>query len=133
MRNKAYAKKYGYHMTIEALLKTLETLPKGQQRAIQALLDCPKARTYAEAAEVMGVSIGSLYQHLKRVRDKNPELYQRLMFFRKQQLEQRHREALARDQEHSQKWFRKKRNRAYFYRHGFWPWEYYLYRKPKKP
>ena len=43
--------------------------------AIQALIDGGMARTYPEAAELVGMSEGTMLTHINRDRTRHPELY----------------------------------------------------------
>ena len=104
------------------LLEKIIDLPKGQQR-VAILLVHGRGTTYQGVAEALGVSIGTVYTHLKRIRDNQPETYRALMAYRQEQLERRHVEALSRARAHSDRWFRRKRNREFYYRFGCWPWE----------
>lgn len=111
-------------MTSDALLTRLcEELPPRQQEAALLLTSGQPALTYPEAAGQMGVSLGTLYTHLKRIRDGHPELYALLMEARKKRLGARHALAVARAEAHSRQWHRKQANRRYYYRFGHWPWE----------
>ncbi|MBI3910333.1 MAG: hypothetical protein HY320_05295 [Armatimonadetes bacterium] len=85
------------------------------------LIGGAEARTYAEAAVVMGPY--GLHTHLRRRRF--PEAYAAVMEVRWAQLAERHREAeaLARVEAHSREWFLRQRNRRFYYRFGYWPWQ----------
>jgi hypothetical protein len=95
----------------------------GQRRAAEALIGGDEARTYQEAAEVMGVHVGTLYRHLKRLRERHPDVYAAVMATRAEQLAERHENALLRAAAHSREWLRRKRNLGYLRRFGCWPWE----------
>ena len=58
------------HMTPD-----LTSLPEGQRRAVRALISGERARTYPEAAKLGGISLGTLYTHLRRVKGNHPEVY----------------------------------------------------------
>ncbi len=88
-------------------LISLERLTTGQQRTVKTLL---KGKTYQDTANTLGVSVGTVYRQLKRIKDKHPSLYQEIMTVRKEQLAQRHQEALKRAEQHSKRYFRKKYN-----------------------
>lgn len=98
-------------------------LSAGQKRAALALIAGTAARTYPEAAEVAGVSLGTLHTHLRRLRRRDPDLYGALMEVRAYQLAERHRAALQRAERRSQEWHRRAAARRYYYRFGVWPWE----------
>jgi transposase len=102
----------------------LSPLTPGQQRVVSALLNARKhTPTYEGVAKKLGVSPGTVYSHLKRVREGHPELYQTIMLERKHQLSYRHRKALARAKANSRAYFRRKRNREYKAKYGYYPWE----------
>ncbi len=103
----------------------LTPLPAGQRRVAEALIDGNKARTYRDVAQRLELSLGTVYEHLRRIRLNHPELYAVLMAVRKEQLEQRHEAALAKDAAHSRQYFRRKANFRYYQRFGYWPWERY--------
>ena len=58
------------HMTPD-----LTSLPEGQRRAVRALISGERARTYPEAAKLEGMSLVTLYTHLRRVKGNHPEVY----------------------------------------------------------
>jgi uncharacterized protein (DUF2237 family) len=62
----------------------------GQCRAVVALLAIPTGCTYTEAAEAMGIHVGSLHRHLARLRAARPALYAAVMQHRAAQLDARH-------------------------------------------
>jgi hypothetical protein len=101
----------------------LSILPEGQHRAVIALIGGEKAVTYGQAADKANMSLGTLFTHLRRVRHNHPELYETVCTVRLSQLEERHKEALQRAEEHSYDYFRRKRNYAYYRVTGRWPWE----------
>jgi transposase len=107
----------------------LTPLTPGQRKVITALLNASKRTpTYQDVAKKLGVSVGTVYRHLKRVRDEHPELYQDIMLERKAQLDKRHVEAVNRARQNSRRYFRRKWNREYKEKHGYYPWERDLYR-----
>jgi transposase len=101
------------------------SLPTGQRRVVEALLEGDKAQTYKDVAKRLKLSLGTVYEHLRRIRLNHPELYAAIMAVRKGQLERRHEAALAKDAAHSRQYFRRKANRRYYERFGYWPWERY--------
>ena len=101
----------------------------GQLRVVRALLLPPHGRTYAGAAAALSVSVGTVYVQLRRLRCREPELYDAFMAIRQDQLTRRHERALRRAELHSREWHRKKSARRYFYRFGVWPHEAKLYRQ----
>lgn len=44
------------------------------------------APTYKELSQSLGMALGTLYTHLKRIRDTYPLTYKRMMSYRKKQL-----------------------------------------------
>ena len=72
-------------------------LPRGQRRIAEALIQGTKAQTYKGVAKQLELSLGTVYEHLRRIRLNHPELYAALMEVRQGQLELRHRAALAKD------------------------------------
>ncbi len=101
----------------------LSALPQGQYNAVIALIGGDEARTYRQAANIAGISLGTLYTHLRRVRQKHPDLYDEIRSIRLSQLARRHIEAMIGDMEHSRVYFKRKANYRYYQRFGHWPWE----------
>ena len=92
----------------------LSSLPEGQRRAVRALISGEQARTYPEAAKLGGMSLGTLYTHLRRVKRNHPEVYQKVRRVRKAQLAVRHHNALENARAHTRAWFRRgRRNEMY--------------------
>src|SRR5689334_2412489 len=79
----------------------LATLPPGQRRVAEALVSQDHAPTYAELAVQLGLHVGTVYQHLKRIRDGRPEVYKFILDRRAAQLAERHRRAVVRARAHS--------------------------------
>ena len=104
------------------LADLLATLPAGRRRVVVALM-ASRALTYPQLAAALGVHLGTIHAHLRRVRQRHPELYALVMAERAHQLAARHQQALARAEAHSRAWHRKQANRRYYYRFGRWPWE----------
>ncbi|HTE19412.1 MAG TPA: hypothetical protein VK689_13640 [Armatimonadota bacterium] len=102
----------------------LDTLPAGRRRVAEALVAGEGAPTYPEVAEALGVHLGTVHTHLRRLQQLHPEVYGAIMGERARQLAERHEGALSRAADHSREWHRKERNRRYYYRYGFWPWEW---------
>jgi hypothetical protein len=86
------------------LARLLATLPPGRRRVATALIADKRGRAYPEVAAKLGVSLGTVHAHLRRIRQKHPEVYAALMKVRERQLEARHRRAVAREKAHSQRW-----------------------------
>ena len=126
----------GSHLDTRARLKKriphdldnlLATLPEGRRRVAEALIDGREARTYPEVADMLDVHLGTVHQHLRRIRLLHPEVYAALMAERARQLAKRHEEALARAEMHTRQWLRRKANCRYYLKHGHWPWERHAY------
>ena len=97
------------HMTLELL-----SLPEGQRRAVSSLISGNHARTYPEAAKEAGMSLGTLYTHLRRVRRNHPRVYKEVRRVRECQLAVRHHNALDNARSHTRAWFRRvRRNERY--------------------
>ena len=82
-------------------------LPPNQFAVAFALVSLKYGRTYREVAEELGMSIGTVYTHLRRIRHTHPKLYADLMERRKRQLKARHRRALDRAKAHTHDWYLK--------------------------
>jgi hypothetical protein len=102
---------------------TLAPLSAGQRRVADALVVEPAGRTYAAVAETLGLSVGTVYEHLRRIRTQHPESYAELMALRAEQLATRHEQARQRAEEHSGRWHRKQGVRRFHRQFGRWPWE----------
>jgi transposase len=87
------------------LIRSLATLPPGRRRIAWALLADPCGATYSEVALRLGLHLGTVYQHLRRIRRLHPQVYAVLMATRSRQLEERHERALARAKAHTNRWF----------------------------
>ena len=86
----------------------LSPLPQGQRTAVEALIGGgTQARTYLEAAELAGMSLGTVKTHLRRVRQRHPQLYKAIRRVRRSQLAVRHRLAVMNAQGHSRAYFRR--------------------------
>ena len=103
------------HMTLN-----LSSLPEGQQRAVAALVSGDQARTYPEAAKVAGMSLGTLYTHLIRVKRNHPRVYKEVRKVREAQLAVRHHNALASAKAHTRTWFRRVRRNQRYLLSGSW-------------
>ena len=78
-------------------LPDLTLLPKGQRRVAEALISGNTAQTYRGVAKQLELSLGTVYEHLRRIRVNHPEFYAALMEYRRGQLERRHEAALEKD------------------------------------
>jgi IS30 family transposase len=97
-----------------ALGHLLATLPTGQRRVAKALIADDCGRTYVAVAQQLGVHLGTVHQHLRRIRQRHPHVYSALMSERARQLAERHRRALARAEAHSKEWHEMTRGRYLF-------------------
>ena len=61
------------------LADRLAELPPAQRRVAEALVGGDQARTYGDVAAVLGVSVGTVHTHLRRVRERHPDVYAVLM------------------------------------------------------
>lgn len=86
------------------LAQLLDTLPIGRRRVAIALVDDEAGRTYPEVAAILELRLGTVYQHLRRVRIRHPKVYSALMKIRARQLRGRRRRARARAKAHSKRW-----------------------------
>ena len=98
----------------------ISLLPEGQRKAIESLVGGERARTYVEASEVAGISVNTLYTHLRRVRSKHPKLYKAIYRRRRSQLRERHREAVANARAHTRAYFRRVRRSQMYLLTGYW-------------
>jgi hypothetical protein len=98
----------------------LSSLPPGQARAVESLIGAGRDRTYTEAAEAAGMSLGTLYTHLRRVRCNHPKLYAAIRKVRKAQLAVRHRNAVANARAHTRAYFRHIRRSQLYLLAGYW-------------
>jgi hypothetical protein len=81
------------------------TLPIGQYRVAKALIADTSARTYSAVAAELGMHLGTVHQHMRRIRLQRPNVYAAIMKERGRQLAARHRRALARARAHTQAWY----------------------------
>ena len=90
-------------------MKDIDLLPAGQRKSVIGLVGSKRARTYIEASEVAGISVNTLYTHLRRIRTKHPGLYRSIYKKRKAQLKVRHEEALDKARDHTREYFKRVR------------------------
>ena len=102
------------HMTPD-----LSSLPERQRRAVRPLISGERARTYPEAAKLGGISLGTLYTHLRRVKKNRPEVYKKVRRVRKTQLAVRHHNALENARAHTSAWFRRVRRNERYLLYGY--------------
>ena len=86
------------------LTRLLATLPPGRRRVATALIADNRGRTYPEVAEKLGIHLGTVHQHLRRIRLRHREVWAAVIKERARQLRARHRRALARAKAHSKRW-----------------------------
>ena len=98
----------------------LSALPPGQVRAVESLIGASRDPTYPEAAAAAGMSLGTLFTHLRRVRRKHPKLYAAIRKVRKAQLAIRHRNAVANARAHTCAYFRRMRRSQMYLLTGYW-------------
>ena len=55
------------------LYDQIDLLPAGQRKVVAALLEDDTARSYPEVAALLGIHLGSVHTHLRRVRLRHPE------------------------------------------------------------
>ena len=84
-------------------------LPKGQRQVAWVLIGGKQAPTYRQVAAKLGVHVGTVYQHLLRIRENAPTLCTLIMEERRRQLAVRHEQALKRAKAHSPNGTRKRR------------------------
>ena len=110
-------------MSTLGLPTLIAILPKGQRQVAWALIGGRQAPTYRQVAAKLGIHVGTVYQHLRRIRENAPTLYELIMEERRRQLAVRHEQVVKRAEAHSRAWHRKQANRRYYYHFGRWPWE----------
>jgi FixJ family two-component response regulator len=86
------------------LTRLLATLPPGRRRVAMALIADNRGRTYPEVAAKLGVRLGTVHGHLRRIRRRHPQVWAAVMKARARQLRARHRRALTRATAHSKRW-----------------------------
>jgi transposase len=105
----------------------------GQRRVVETLLAASNGTTYAGAAKKLGISLGTVYTHLRRLREGWPELYAEVMSIRREQLAIRHTQALWRARRHSDHWHRAQSARRHYRLFGCWPRERKFYQQLGRP
>jgi hypothetical protein len=98
-------------------------LRAGQVRVAIALLDADPPATYQEVASALSIHVGTVRRHLKRIRDRRPDVYARIMAERRAQLDRYHSVVETRRMERSRRWGRHRFCARYRADHGRWPWE----------
>jgi DNA-binding CsgD family transcriptional regulator len=97
------------------LARLLATLPIGRRRVAVALIAEDCGCTYDAVAKRLGLHVGTVYQHLRRIRLRHPNVYAALMRERARQLTERHRRACARAEAHSRVWLKMTGGVRYIY------------------
>lgn len=105
----------------------------GQRRVVAALLSSQHAMTYEGVADQLGIGLGTVYTHLRRLRERSPELYDEVMAMRRAQLAARHTLAVWRAQAHSDHWHRAQSARRHYRLFGCWPHERKFYKQLGRP
>jgi predicted transcriptional regulator len=85
-------------------MRLLTTLPFGQRRVAGTLIAGKACPTYPEVAEALGLSLGTVHEHLRRIRLYHADVFEELKAERKRQLDQRHQLALERARAHTERW-----------------------------
>ena len=101
-----YRKKVMKGPSSGSIERILSVLPAAQRRVAKALIAGSEAKTYHAVAAELGVNIGTVHQHLRRIRNGHPDVYSVVMAVRRRQLAERHERALVRAREHDAWWFR---------------------------
>ena len=83
----------------------IAALPPGQRRVVVALFEPSGPPTYRAVAAALGLHVGSVYEHLRRVRRARPALYEALMAGRRAGQAEVHRAAVARAQARTHRWY----------------------------
>ena len=80
-------------------------LPPGQRRVVLAIFQPAVPPTYRAVAAALGLHVGSVYAHLRRVRVAHPGLYAALMARRRAGQEEGHWAAVTRAQARTHRWY----------------------------
>jgi hypothetical protein len=99
-------------------------LPRGQARVALGLLCLPEDPVaYTDVSAAFGISLGTVHTHMRRIRQRRPDLYGEIMAERRRQLSARHDLVVAKRRRRSLLWARRRRAAEYRKAHGIWPWE----------
>ena len=74
------------------------------RRVALALVSGEDAPTYPEIAAALGLHLGTVHAHLRRIRLLHPEVWEAIMAERHRQLAERHAAAVGRAEAHSREW-----------------------------
>lgn len=117
-------------VTMSELLDDLLTgrlrheLPRGQARVALALMCLPEDPvSYRDVAVGLGIHLGTVYTHLRRIRQRHPCVYAALMDERRRQLAERHAAVVDERRLRSLRWGRRRYAASYRATSGEWPWE----------
>lgn len=106
-----------------ALARWRAVLPAGQFRAVAAFVGGAACPRYADCADQLGISPNTLKTHLRRVRLSHPDVWREVAAIRAGQRRARHRAAVRRAEEHSERWHKRQSARRYREQFGCYPWE----------
>jgi transposase len=81
------------------------------------------AYSYRAVSEALGLSLGTVYRHMARIRQNHPPLYRDAMSERRRLRHAKHVAALERRRKRSLLWGRRRYAAKYRSLHGRWPWE----------
>lgn len=84
-------------------------LTHAQGRVLTAFNAVP-APTYRTVASKLGLHVGTIHSHLRKIRLSHPALYNRFLALRRAQLDQRHALRVGRMQARSERFFARRRH-----------------------
>ena len=116
---------FGEPTALEAVRSRIRAeLPWGQARVALALLCLPDDPvSYGDVATGLGIHLGTVHAHLRRIRMSHSDLYQGIMAERRAQLASRHAAVQDERRLRSLRWGRRRYAVRYRREHGRWPWE----------
>ena len=84
-------------------------LPPGQMRVALGLVCLPEdAVAYTDIAEGLGINLGTVHTHMRRIRIRHPALHAAIMAERRRQLAARHALVVEERRERSLRWGRRR-------------------------
>jgi hypothetical protein len=89
------------------LVEQVAALPRRQREVVEQWVGVTPAPTYRLVAERLGISLGTVYEHLKRVRDGYPTLYDRLYELRQAARRERSHAATLRQHLRTHAWYQR--------------------------
>ncbi len=99
-------------------------LPRGQARVAIALICLPEDPvSYRDVADGLGIHLGTVHTHLRRIRQLHPCVYAALMDERRRQLAERHSAIVEERRLRSLRWGRRRYAARYRATRRDWPWE----------